>query len=1015
VTRGARTSRGDREKIPVASRARRTRGQKSLRSERSSGETQEDRESEAESPKKRMRKVDQASNDIELLRNATGFSDSITKSRFVPLLSSERETDKTTSRTEILVPREDLVRVILQFLGELGFARASQALEKESGVEAYDTEVMDLRHAILHGRWDAAVDMLSHLPLRADATLQRGKFVILRQKYLELLEASHLENALACLQKELAQIVIEIDRKGEGDDVEDDDSGAMNNGSSIRRGDDETDRSRGPMSFCLRKDLHNLASLALCASANELRKMSKWDGASGSSRRHLVALLMRFLSCRVALPERRLRTLLAQACAWSTMRSQRYGGRVKKVDVCTRTATSLLMDDYDDGDDRDGSDNESASAMSDASTATKKSENGSSRPASKRQKRFLLSKASSKAPDTDDDANESSSNGHNGHGSNGNGSSKRIKRSAATVDDDEEHLDAPLSSTFWGDKAYRDAAFGREDDDEASSSHAFDGFRFRANEIVRIILQSLEGLGYAKAKASLEMESNIKAESKLMSSLRSTLLRGRWASALRVLQTLPLRNAKESLFRARFMILRQKYLELLEASKLDAALPCLKDELGPVCIGAEASELPSALSMRTELHTLTTLLLCTSGADLCEKASWDGARGRSRRTLVDRVARFVSSHASIPARRLRTLLERSIRWQISQSPYRNASGKNTFSLLVDHRLDTIVRPRRTLDVLDAHEDEVWHLVFSHDGCMLATASKDASVILWSLRAAVEEEGEEDDATGENKKDASPAMPINCVSVRQSFVLKGTGGAVRMLAWSPDDSSLLACSADNTIKLWCAKKGIGLMTFSQHSSEINACVWSPCGSRFLSAGLDKTIVCWDVNRSTSARNVDVCDRISDMVVSSDGTFALVACFDRNVHALDFESYVLELKFTESGAIMSMFLAENNRHLFLQIAHEEMRMWDVTDGIVLQAFRSHRCDRYVIRGALGGCSEAIVASGSEDTAVHLWYRETGEKIDTLTGHSAVVSSVAWNPKYKNMLASCSDDGTVRIWGV
>lgn len=59
-----------------------------------------------------------------------------------------------------------------------------------------------------------------------------------------------------------------------------------------------------------------------------------------------------------------------------------------------------------------------------------------------------------------------------------------------------------------------------------------------------------------------------------------------------------------------------------------------------------------------------------------------------------------------------------------------------------------------------------------------------------------------------------------------------------------------------------------------------------------------------------------------------------------------------------------------------------------------------------------SQSIIATGGVDQTVKLWNIETGECIQSLVGHSSLVTAIAWNREGR-LLASGSSDGTLKLW--
>lgn len=85
----------------------------------------------------------------------------------------------------------------------------------------------------------------------------------------------------------------------------------------------------------------------------------------------------------------------------------------------------------------------------------------------------------------------------------------------------------------------------------------------------------------------------------------------------------------------------------------------------------------------------------------------------------------------IPPRRLATLLDQARRHQQQTCLYHDESGPS--SLYVDHECSSGQFPSMTTHILADHSDEVWNIVWSPDGMMLASCGKDKVVVIWQLK------------------------------------------------------------------------------------------------------------------------------------------------------------------------------------------------------------------------------------------------------------------------------------------
>lgn len=538
-------------------------------------------------------------------------------------------------------------------------------------------------------------------------------------------------------------------------------------------------------------------------------------------------------------------------------------------------------------------------------------------------------------------------------------------------------------------------------------------------EFVRLVIQSLRDVGYIESAATLEAESGYSLEAPEVSEFRQHILRGAWADAEPLLVQLGVTDT-DALLDTRFLIGKQKYLELLEARKTTAALQVLRNDLAPYSTSSE----------QEELHVLSSLMMCSDPEDLRRRASWDGASGTSRRQLLDDLQHYIPSSIMIPQRRFSTLLTQSREYQRHHCLYHNSPVEpSSFSLFSDHTCNKESFPRITTTILEVHSDEVWNVAWSHDGTHLASASKDKTAIIWRIGL-----------------EAEPSSR-DCIA---EFILRDHPYSVGCLAWSLDDS-ILSTSADHLILLWDTKTGVLMKTLENHAETVSALVWLPDGSGFMSGSLDRKIVLWDMEGELRESWNDIAIRVTDAAVTPDmrrlvavgmgytppptlGTLSrghvrdasppivsngnsnpmVPRSSENRMIIYDLKTGQVELSVHMEGELTSVKISEDSRYALINHAPDEIHLWDLEEFRLARKFTGQRQGHHVIRSCFGGIDGNFVISGSEDRNVYVWHRDTGALLEVLEGHGeGSVNSVAWNPRNKRMFASCSDDNTIRVW--
>ncbi|CAH8392268.1 unnamed protein product [Eruca vesicaria subsp. sativa] len=500
----------------------------------------------------------------------------------------------------------------------------------------------------------------------------------------------------------------------------------------------------------------------------------------------------------------------------------------------------------------------------------------------------------------------------------------------------------------------------------------------KKSEFVRIITRALYSLGYGKTGAMLEEESGIPMHQSVVKEFLQQVKEGKWDESVVTLRRIGLVDEK-AVKSASFLLLEQKFLELLKFEKIADALGTLRNEIVPLQINTK------------RVHELASSLISPS------KFVSNGASGKgkgkesvsSRSKVLEELQNLLPASVMIPEKRLECLVENSLHIQRDSCVYHNTLDSD-LSLFADHQCGKHQIPSQTIQILESHTDEVWFVEFSHNGKYLASSSKDQTAIIWEISA----DGH--------------------YSLKHKLV--GHQKPVTSILWSPDDHQVLTCGAEEVIRRWDTDSGDCIHIYEKGGIGPISCGWYSDGQGIIAGMTDRSICMWDLDGTEmECWKGQRTQKVSEIAMTDDGKWLVSVCKGSVISLFDREATVERL-IEEEDMITSFSLSNDNKYLLVNLINQEIHLWNIeSDPKLVMRYKGHKRSRFLIRSCFGGYQQAFIASGSEDSQVYIWHRSTGKLILELPGHAGAVNCVSWSPTNLHMLASASDDGTIRIWGL
>ncbi|KAF4399370.1 hypothetical protein G4B88_022453 [Cannabis sativa] len=287
-------------------------------------------------------------------------------------------------------------------------------------------------------------------------------------------------------------------------------------------------------------------------------------------------------------------------------------------------------------------------------------------------------------------------------------------------------------------------------------------------------------------------------------------------------------------------------------------------------------------------------------------------------------------------------------------------------------------PYRYLKTLRAHERSISCVKFSNDGTLLASASLDKTIAIWS----------------------SSALTL-------LHRLVGHSEGISDLSWSSDSHYICSASDDRTLRIWDARsaKGECVKTLRGHSDLVFCVNFNPQSNLIVSGSFDETIRIWEVKTGKCLHSIKAHSMpVTSVHFNRDGSLIVSGSHDGSCKIWDSATGAC-LKTLIDDKVPAVSFAKfspNGKFILVATLNDTLKLWNYSTGKFLKIYSGHVNKTYCITSTFSVTNGKYIVSGSEDKCVYLWDLQHKNMVQRLEGHTDTVISVSCHPT-ENKIAS------------